>query len=427
MNTKNTKNGIVLIITLWIIVVLSVISLSLVQQVKMEVKMVSFQRDTAIVDSIALAGLRQAIIVLREDRIKDSGENIQSTVFSFGEDDTFAYDGGTELWADYPELFEEVPFYQTDTREGYFSVDIEDESAKMPVNLVNAEMLAHLIELTGVDDDAAISMAAAIQDFKDGDRTPDPSSSGGGGRRGGGGGGRGRDSSSETAFYNGRFDQKDQNMPDVVMKNASISSMDELLLIPGITPAILYGTVDPDELQGRRRSRGRRRGRGQYLGLVNFLSTHTNQVNLNTVKQEVMESIFFPVLGQDSERLAKDWVKYRDGSDGETYTRDDKVLKTMDNSDMDNVDLSRVQGMTQELLAQFGMFTINSDVFVVKSYAEYAGIQKGFRAVIKRNYTPWDALPEFGYETNRLEDLEQVQMDVLLFEPLFDARKKLQS
>jgi len=426
MNTKNTKNGIVLIITLWIIVVLSVISLSLVQQVKMEVKMVSFQRDTAIVDSIALAGLRQAIIVLREDRIKDSGEDIQSTVFSFGEDDTFTYDGGTELWADYPELFEEVPFYQTDTREGYFSVEIEDESAKMPINMVNAAMLAHLIELTGVDEDDAISIAAAIQDFKDTDRDPDPSSSGGKGRRGGGGG-RGRDSSSETSFYNGRFNQKDQIMPDVVMKNAAIGSMDELLLIPGITPAILYGTVDPDELQDRRRSRGRRRGRGQYLGLVNFLSTHSMQVNLNTVKQEVMESIFFPVLGQDAGRLAKDWVKYRDGSDGETYTRDDKVLKTIDNSDMDNVDLSRVQGMSQELLGQFGMFTINSDVFVVKSYAEYAGIQKGFRAVIRRHFTGWEALPEFGYETNRLEDLEQVQMDVLLFEPLFDARKKLRS
>lgn len=418
-----SKKGIVLIITLWIIVVLAVVSLAMVRQINMEVKMVGFQRDITIVDSLALAGLRQAIIVLREDKLKDSGEQMQQTLFRFGEDDTFRYDGGTEEWADYPDLFEEVPFYQNGDKQGFFFVDIEDESAKLPINQARVESLAHLIELTGVDEDDAVSLAAAIRDFSDGDHVPDPSGMGSRSRRGGG---QGRDAADETAFYNGKMNTKEQIIPDVVMKNSGISTMDDLLLVPGMTPEILFGTVDPNEQPNRRRSRGRR-GQGSYLGLVNYMSVHASMINLNTVKQEVMEAALFPVLGENAQRISEDWVKYRDGGDGQTYTRDDRVLKTPNNTDGDNVDITRVNGMSEDLLKQAGLFTIESDVFEVKAFGEYQGIKKGYKAIIRRNFTPWENLPQFGIDVFDLQALEQVTMEVLSFEPLFDAKKQMKS
>lgn len=425
------KKGIVLIITLWIIVVLAVVSLAMVRQINMEVKMVGFQRDITIVDSLALAGLRQAIIVLREDQIKDSGEQIQQTLFQFGDDDIYQYDGGTEQWADYPEVFEEVPFYENNNKLGYYYVDIVDETAKLPLNSAPPESIAHLIELTGVDEDESYELAAAIMDFIDRDDIPfsvTPGFQDGGGATSSRsrGGGRGRDASDETSFYNGRSNRNDETMPEIIMKNEGVSSMDELLLIPGMTPQILFGTVDPSEEGSRRRSRGRR-GKGSYLGLVNYMTTHSTVCNLNTVKQEVMEAILYPYIQDKAQRISEDWTKYRDGGDGQTYTRDDRVLKTIDNTDMDNVDISRVNGLSQELIAQTKLFGIVSSVFEVKAFGEYQGIKKGYRAIIQRDFKSWDELPQFGIDIFDLSQLEQVTIQVILFEPLFDAKKQLKS
>lgn len=311
-SNRHNKNGIVLIITLWIIVVLSVVSLAMVRQINMEVKMVGFQRDITVVDSLALAGLRQAIIVLREDQLKDSGEQIQQTLYRFEDDDIYPYDGGTEKWADFPEVFEEVPFYEYNDKYGYYFVEIVDESAKLPINAAKPEMIAHLIELTGVGEDESFELAAAIADFVDGDDipfaiTPGFTSGGGGRSSQSRGGGRGRDASDEISYYNGRTSRNDNTMPEFVMKNGSIGSMDELLMVPGMTPEILFGTVDPDDEVSRRRSRGRR-GKGNYLGLVNFMTTHSAMTNLNTVKQEVMEAILFPTIGENAKRISEDWT-----------------------------------------------------------------------------------------------------------------------
>ena len=124
--------------------------------------------------------------------------------------------------------------------------------------------------------------------------------------------------------------------------------------------------------------------------------------------------------------MAQDWVDYRDGSDGETYTEDDQVLKTVDNSDMDRVHYTQVNGFTDELMARMkDFFTIASEIYVVTCLAEYEGIEKGYRVVVQRHFTPWNQLPVFGLDTNRLEDLEQVRLQVRLFEPLYDARRRI--
>ncbi|RJP20849.1 MAG: hypothetical protein C4527_24385 [Candidatus Omnitrophota bacterium] len=419
MSKHENETGIVLIITLWVIVVLATVSLSYVKQVSLEIKMVGFQRDVAIADALADAGLRQALILLREDRIKDSGENVRETIVPFEDDDVYLYDGGNEAWAENPRLLEGVPFYESGDQIGYYYVDIEDESAKFPINnpATTLEMIAHLLELTGVAENDAKMLAGAIIDWRDADDVPADT----------GGNTFGRDAADENTFYNSGYGGRGRHIPQIVIKNFPFDSIDELLLLPGMTPQIVYGTVDPDDETGRGRSRRRHRRSGEYLGLKNYVSVYNMSVNINTVKAEVLESLLFPTLADQAEKLATDWTEYRDGHDHETYTEDDQVMKTMDNSDMDDIHFTNVEGFTPEVWTQVSRYlVIASNTFVVTCLAEYEGIEKGYRVVVQRDFLNWQEIPLFGEETNKLEDLEQVKLQVRLFEPVFDAKKRIE-
>jgi len=433
MRSRQKESGIVLVITLWIIVVLSTVALAYVQQVNMEIKMVGFQRDVAVVEETAKAGLRQAMILLREDKIKDSGEDVQMTITNFGDDDNFRYDGGTEAWAEgradrsNENLYVDVPFYESGDRVGYYYVSVEDEAAKFPINNMQTSLdqIAHLLESTGVDEDDAKLLAAAIIDWRD----PDSVVTDSGKQRMGGDGG------DEYSYYNsgssrqprGRGRERmDDGFPDVMIKNGPLDGVDELLLIPGMTPAIVYGTVDPDDNPSRGRMGRRRLRKGEYLGLENFITVYTNQANLNSVKTEVLEALLFPYAGENAEKIAQNWTEYRDGRDRETYTDDDEVLKTLDNSDMDDVHYTKADGFTEELFKQAQPFLTNmSDTFDITCLAEYQGIEKGYHAIVGRQYTSWENLPIFGVDTMKLEDLEQSRVYVRVFEPIFDAKEQI--
>lgn len=426
MKQKQTKEaGVVLIITLWVIVVLASVATVFIRQAQLEAKMVAFQRDTTIADSIAKAGLRQALILLREDKIKDSGEQISERITRFMDNDNFMYDGGSEAWANNDELYVDVPFYEVGEKAGYYYVEVEDECSKFPINnmSVTVDMIAHLLELSGVSERDSSSLAGAIVDWRDADEITTSSSQSGIGAGGGEGG-------DEFSTYNSNRKRSGRRgggeMPEVMIKNAPFDSVEELLMVPGMTPDVVYGTVDPDDNKSGQ-YRKKRLGKGEYLGLTNLMTVYDTKINLNTVKPEVLESILYPIIGTDAEDLAQKWAEYRDGRDRETYTDDDQVLKTTDNSDMDDIDWHEVNGFTEQVWTSLQPFLqIQSDVFAVTSMSEYDGIQKGFRAIVERKFTTWDQMPQFGIDTMKVEDLEQVKLQIRLFEPVYDVDSKIE-
>ncbi|MGC9328619.1 MAG: general secretion pathway protein GspK, partial [Candidatus Hinthialibacter sp.] len=380
MMKHQQEAGIVLMITLWVIVVLASVSTAFIRQVQLEAKMVGFQRDITIVDSVAKAGLRQALVLLREDKIKDSGEDMEERVTTFLDDDNFMYDGGSEAWAHNDELYIDVPFYEFNDKVAYYYVEVEDEASKFPINnsQVTMEMTQHLLELSGVSERDSETLAAAIIDWRDADDIPSTLESGGDG--------------DEYSTYNSGRQRRggrrgESEIPEIALKNAPIQSIDELLLIPGMTPAIVFGTADPDENRSGRYRRKRMR-KGEYLGLSNLITVYERKINLNTVKYEVLESLLYPILGTDAENIAQDWVEYRDGRDNQTYTDDDQVLKTMDNSDLDDVHWSEVDGFTEDVMKALDPLSgIVSNIFVITCMAEYEGLEKGYRAVVERTFT----------------------------------------
>lgn len=421
---RTNEKGIILIIVLWAIVVLSTISISYVRIVNLEMQMVKFQRDNTIADTVAIAGLREAMILLREDKYKDMGDDIKSTIINLRDQDNFAYDGGSEEWAD-SKLYVDIPFFKKNTEENqiaYYYVDVEDESAKFPINSAQIDpqrytkIMGHLLELTGVDDKEAETLAGAIQDWIDKDDTPTVT----------GKVGMGRDGSSEYAFFNPKFRPKDMRIPEVVVKNKPLDSIDELLLIPGMTPAIVYGTVQPEEKKSRGRFRSRRLRKGEYLGLKDYISVYANRINLNTVKEEVLESILFPSQGKEAESIAKDYAEFRDGRDRETYTRDDQVSKTMDGTDMEGVNFTDSSGFTKAVLTSIqDLVSIQSDTYCISSLSEYQGIEKGFQAIVARVYKRYEDLPVFGIDTINPEDLQQVYVYIRKIEPIYDAKNQI--
>ena len=216
-------------------------------------------------------------------------------------------------------------------------------------------------------------------------------------------------------------------IPEVVVKNKPLDSIDELLMIPGMTPAIVYGTVSPDDDRSKGRYRKRRMRKGEYLGLKDLVSVYTYRINMNSVKAEVLESILYPTLSKEAESLAKDFVEFRDGRDRETNTKDDKVFKTLDGTDIDGDKITDVAGFTQPILASLkDLISVSSDVFSVSSLCEYQGIEKGFRAIVQRKYKRFEDLPVFGMDTMNPEDLQQVYVYIRKIEPIYDAKNQIQ-
>ncbi len=112
-----------------------------------------------------------------------------------------------------------------------------------------------------------------------------------------------------------------------VPKNAPLDTVDELLLIKGFTPAVVYGGPPPDPKSEPLR------------GIAHLLTTFGDgKVNVNTASREVLLT-----LTTGDGKMMDDWVvddllKYRLGDDGLPNTKDDgfaSVQEAISKSGMD--------------------------------------------------------------------------------------------
>ena len=105
---------------------------------------------------------------------------------------------------------------------GAYRVDIQDESGKINLNTVSAEQLRALAEAAGIPKEDADIIADSILDWRDSDK---------------------------LFRLNGAEDDYYQTMnPPYKSKNSRFDTVEELLLVKGITPTYFYGyperTVD---------------------------------------------------------------------------------------------------------------------------------------------------------------------------------------
>ncbi len=269
---KHSSNGIALIAVLWVVAVMGTITLLYSRQTNLSLKINRNVMKTSQAMMLAEAGVHYAIGELMLDA------------------ETNGYDSRNDTWFDNQSLF-----YDVSLGEGVFRLvhaDLEevnaehygimDESAKLNINVATKQQL---MQLEFAEED----VVEAILDWRDENDDQRPLGA-------------------ENMYYNGLSEPYNA-------KNGKFDSLDELLLVKGMTVDILYGedvnqngTLDVPENDGadnfpNDNSDGKlRRGWRPYLTFYSYEENvdleGNSRINLNDADKEAMQSQLGEVLDE---------------------------------------------------------------------------------------------------------------------------------
>ena len=203
------KNGTILIVTLWSLVILTMMAIALGGQASLEVKLSEYQRDKLRAKQLAIAAIERAI--WEKINYENTSVEVEDGV-----------DALNEAWAHNETVFKDRQLGDA-TFEGTFSLSysldgatlygLEDEQSKININNVLDTDLAFLLETNGVENADALAHSILV--------------------------------------WCGQITDLDEegNYADLPYdcKKREYKSIPELLLVFGLTPEILYGEdVDED-------------------------------------------------------------------------------------------------------------------------------------------------------------------------------------
>lgn len=139
------KKGSVLVICIWILVILTMLTLSIGHRVSMFLRLGSYQKDRLKAFYLAKAGVSRAIAELINDKTLD-------------------YDSPNDNWAGSEETFKKINFDDSeeefcavsydiiDENEGVKTVyGVKDEASKVNINTASKELITALLEKFGID------------------------------------------------------------------------------------------------------------------------------------------------------------------------------------------------------------------------------------------------------------------------------------
>lgn len=323
-----SKKAAILVITLWIISLLSAVALSLTYRIGLELKMAGSEMDRDKAFCIAKAGVVQAIGVLNQDHN--------------------GYDALNEQWSNCSEeLYGINLFNGINIGEGRFTVSyvygqdifsgqqnilygMQDEERKININKAKQDVLE---SLSGMTPEIATSICAWRGDQ---DLAPDVLLK-------------------EDSYYQGL--EKPYKR-----KGKEIQCIEELVLIRGVTPDTIFGK-DMD-------------GDGQInineAGLVRYLTIYGDGlVNINTADVPVLRAIGF------TEDLCNKVVNYRAGPDEILGTSDDGVFT-------DVTKIAETLNYYDPLLpAEQELITAKQALFKVSSRYYKAGVESEIQGKVK--------------------------------------------
>ena len=216
------------------------------------------------------------------------------------------------------------------------TVDVQPEAGRRNVNKLGDEDWEELLDQAGVPEEKWPELIDCFMDWTDeGDEH------------------RLNGAEEDDAYY------KEQGY---VPKNAPLDTVDELMLIKGFTPAIVYGGPPPDPKSEPLR------------GIAHLLTTFGDgKVNVNTASREVLMT-----LTAANGKMMDDWVvddilKYRLGDDGLPNTKDDgfdSVQEAISKSGMDPSLADKISVSDRQFVR-------------VTSMGENSGVESGVWAVFE--------------------------------------------
>ena len=246
---KASQRGIALLIVLWVMAILMVTVLSFSMMIRAEAYGTLAFKERVEKKRLAEAGIERGIM---EIAYRSVHRNRTATL------------EGTEAWK------LDGTAYTVDMGKGGFAVRVIDESGKISLNgLTDSSgiILKNLLIREGVSPENAEVIVDSILDWKDADDLH-------------------RLNGAETDYY------LSLSKP-YKARNADFETPEELILVKGMTPEILYGT-------------------GKTRGIIHFLTVHgkSGRININAAPREVLEA--FP--GMDA-AMADRIVEFRKSSE----------------------------------------------------------------------------------------------------------------
>lgn len=312
---KNTR-GVALILTILIIGLIVAVTLQFNTSMRSELVAAANLKDGVILGSIAKSGFNYALAVLFEDGASESG-----------------FDTLREAWADSGVLSANSASMFDGA---HFQVQIKDDSGRIQINqLVNQkgefntkqkELLTRFLksEQFDLEEEEVQVIIDSIKDWIDPDNDV-------------------MDLGAESAYYEGLGEPYSS-------RNAPLESLEELLLIRGMTKEVFYGTEE-------------------NLGISNHLtvlgSEGDGKININTADPLVLRAL--------SDRMDEDrvqnMVKYRE-------EEEDDALK-------DPIWYQKVPGMS-DVSIDADLITTSSTYFEIKSEGFKGTMSKRVKGAVER-------------------------------------------
>lgn len=242
----NSQKGIALMMVIWVLAILMVIVFSFSFMARTETLSTLSFKNSVEKKFLAEAGIERAIMEIYYR--------------SLYKDQTIILEG-TEVWKT-----DGTP-YKNQLGEGYYTISIVNESGKIDINKASDLLLRNFFVNYGLTADQADSLVDCIMDWKDRDDLY-------------------RLNGAESDYY--------MSLPKPYRaKDAPFDTLEELILVKGMTYDILYGNQEKK-------------------GIIDFLTVYskTNRININAAPFEVLMAI----PGMTPE-IADMIIEYRKGNE----------------------------------------------------------------------------------------------------------------
>ncbi len=240
-----------LMVVLWILTFLGVVFTAFMFSMRTELAAAGNFKEEAEAYFLAEAGVyRAAAEIINADRNVPPNSSL--------------YDALNEHWHLNPAAYEGVLLGR-----GRYWVTVNDEESKVPLNGASDPVLRRLLSNSGVNDGRLLSVIVdSIQDWRDTDNLH-------------------RLSGAEDGYY--------LSLPvPYKARNGNFEAIDELLLVKGMTPEILYGNASRERREALEAQLPweRELQPGEHLGIARHLSIHSaGRVNVNTATPEVLMAL----------------------------------------------------------------------------------------------------------------------------------------
>jgi general secretion pathway protein K len=227
-----SEKGIALLMVLWVLTILMVLVLSFSFMTRTETHSTLFFKEGAEKKFLAEAGIERGIMELFYRNVNKN----QTLVLE-----------GQEVWKI------DGTSYKNQMGEGEYSVRITDESGKIDINAIadaNSDILRNLLKNLGGQEEEVNTIVDSLLDWKDADDLHHLSGA-------------------ESDYY--------MSLPNPYKaKDANFDTVEELLLVKGMTSEILYGN-------------------GEKKGIIDYLTVNSNskmiKINVNAAPKEVLMAI----------------------------------------------------------------------------------------------------------------------------------------